>query len=43
MYEPYPAHYGVKGMKWGVRKSRGTGVSRRENRRRNKKSRAGFL
>ena len=22
MYEPYLAHYGVKGMKWGVRKNR---------------------
>lgn len=22
MYEPYLAHYGVKGMKWGVRKAR---------------------
>ena len=29
MYEPYLAHYGVKGMKWGVRKDRDKGSSRR--------------
>ena len=42
MYEPYLAHYGVKGMKWGVRKSRDSGISRRENRRRNKKAEQTF-
>ena len=33
LYDPYLAHYGVKGMKWGVRKSdRPSGVSRKTNR-----------
>lgn len=31
-YEDYLAHYGVKGMKWGVRKSRTPGVSRKTDR-----------
>lgn len=31
-YDDYLAHYGVKGMKWGVRKSETPGVSRRTDR-----------
>lgn len=31
-YNDYLAHYGIKGMKWGVRKSRTPGVSRRTDR-----------
>ena len=41
MYEPYLAHYGVKGMKWGVRKSSAPSagsrnISRRQNRKMNR-------
>ena len=43
MYEdPYLQHFGVKGMKWGVRRSSGSGtatVSRRQNRKMNKTAR----
>ena len=38
----YLAHFGVKGMKWGVRRSSGSGtatVSRRQNRKMNKTAR----
>ena len=41
MYDPDLAHYGVKGMKWGVRKSSGpsagsSNISRRQNRKMNR-------
>ena len=37
-YDPYLSHYGVKGMKWGVHRSSGSGtttISRRQNRKMN--------
>lgn len=40
--DPYLAHYGVKGMKWGVRRSSNSGattISRRQNRKMNKAAR----
>ena len=41
MYDSYLAHYGVKGMKWGVRKSSAPSagsrnISRRQNRKMNR-------
>lgn len=41
MYDSYLAHYGTKGMKWGVRKSSGPSagsrnISRRQNRKMNR-------
>ena len=37
--DPYLSHYGVKGMKWGVHRSSGSGattISRRQNRKMNR-------
>ena len=31
LYDPYLAHYGVKGMQWGVRKDRKGGLLRRKS------------